>query len=65
MLDKSKSFTTDNTTDALNHLAFCALAALGLARQDGSAGTPYAENLFLIRRLATAQNKTLSQKRGD
>jgi hypothetical protein len=38
-------------------LAFCALAALGLARQDGIVGTPYAENLFLIRWLATAQKQ--------
>ncbi|WP_252189171.1 DUF2913 family protein, partial [Serratia marcescens] len=41
----------------LSHLAFCALVALGLARQDGIAGTPYAENLFLIRWLATAQKQ--------
>ncbi|WP_372242319.1 MULTISPECIES: DUF2913 family protein [Serratia] len=57
MLDKTKSVTTDNTTAALSHLAFCALAALGLARLDGIAGTPYAENLFLIRWLATAQKQ--------
>jgi len=57
LLDKTKSVTTDNTTAALSHLAFCALAALGLARQDGIVGTPYAENLFLIRWLATAQKQ--------
>lgn len=57
MLDKTESVTTKNTTSALSHLAFCALAALGLARQDGIAGTPYAENLFLIRWLATAQKQ--------
>jgi hypothetical protein len=57
LLDKTESVTTENTTSALSHLAFCALAALGLARQDGIAGTPYAENLFLIRRLATAQKQ--------
>ncbi len=57
MLDKTESVTTENTTSALSHLAFCALAALGLARQDGIAGTPYAENLFLIRWLATAQRQ--------
>ncbi|HGM5004037.1 TPA: DUF2913 family protein [Serratia marcescens] len=55
MLDKTKSVSTDNTTAALSHLAFCALVALGLARQDGIVGTPYAEKLFLIRWLATAQ----------
>ncbi len=57
LLDKTKSVTTDNTTAALSHLAFCALAALGMARQDGIVGTPYAENLFLIRWLATAQKQ--------
>ncbi|MGP2740497.1 DUF2913 family protein, partial [Serratia nevei] len=57
MLDKTESVSTDNTTAALSHLAFCALAALGLARQDGIVGTPYAENLFLIRWLATAQKQ--------
>ncbi|MMZ51653.1 hypothetical protein D3C81_359210 [compost metagenome] len=57
MLDKTESVTTENTTSALSHLAFCALAALGLARQDGIASTPYAENLFLIRWLATAQKQ--------
>ncbi|HFK7189047.1 hypothetical protein [Serratia odorifera] len=41
MLDKTESVTTENTTSALSHLAFCAQAALGLglARQDGIAGT--------------------------
>ncbi|PKB91374.1 hypothetical protein A8A01_01250 [Ewingella americana] len=57
MSDKTGSFTPENTTSALSHLAFCALAALGLARQDGIAGTSYAENLFLIRWLATAQKQ--------
>lgn len=57
MSDKIASVTPENTTSALSHLAFCALAALGLSRQDGVAGTPYAENLFLIRWLATAQKQ--------
>ncbi len=57
MTDKTASVSPGNTTSALSHLAFCALAALGLARQDGIAGTPYAENLFLIRWLATAQKQ--------
>lgn len=57
MLDKTGSITPENITFALSHLAFCALAALGLARQDGVAGTVYAENLFLIRWLATAQKQ--------
>lgn len=41
----------------LGHLAFCALVALGLARQEGKAGTPYAETLFLIRWLADARKQ--------
>ena len=57
MTDKTASVSPENTTSALSHLAFCALAALGLARQDGIAGTPYAENLFLIRSLAIAQKQ--------
>lgn len=57
MLDKTESVITKNTTSGLSHLAFCALAALGLARQNGRASTPYAENLFLIRWLATAQKQ--------
>lgn len=44
-------------TDALGHLAFCALAALHLARQDGNVNSPYAENLFLLRWLAQAQKQ--------
>jgi hypothetical protein len=42
---------------SLSHLAFCALVALALARQEGAAGTPWAENLFLTRWLATAQKQ--------
>jgi len=44
-------------TDALGHLAFCALAALHLARKNGNVNTPYAENLFLLRWLALAQKQ--------
>jgi hypothetical protein len=47
----------ESTVAALSHLAFCALVALALARQDGAAGTPWAENLFLTRWLATAQKQ--------
>lgn len=46
-----------DTTSALSHLAFCALVALALERQTGGASTLYAENLFLIRWLATAQKQ--------
>ena len=49
--------STPNTTAALSHLAFCALVALALERQTGGATTLYAENLFLIRWLATAQKQ--------
>ncbi|MEX3099233.1 DUF2913 family protein, partial [Serratia ureilytica] len=35
----------------------------GLARQDGIVGTPYAENLFLIRWLSTAQKQKRIPKR--
>lgn len=45
------------TTSDLSHLAFCALVALHLAREDGIASSPYAENLFLIRWLAQAQKQ--------
>jgi hypothetical protein len=65
LLDKTESVTTENTTSALSHLAFCALAALGLVRQNGIASTPYAENLFLIRWLATAQKHKRFPKRGQ
>ncbi|MEL5366334.1 MULTISPECIES: hypothetical protein [Serratia] len=49
MTGNTASVSPENTTSALSHQAFCALAALGLARHDGIAGTPYTENLFLIR----------------
>lgn len=57
MTDKKTSTPPDATLTDLSHLAFCALAALGLARQDGQAGTPYAETLFLIRWLTAAQKQ--------
>lgn len=46
------------TLSALSHLAFCALVGLGIARQEGVASTPLTEHLFLVRWLATAQNKS-------
>ncbi|BEM75191.1 hypothetical protein SME36J_46140 [Serratia marcescens] len=48
---------TETTLSALSNLAFCALVALSIARQDGVAGTPLAEHLFLVRWLATAQKQ--------
>ncbi|HCM1865996.1 TPA: DUF2913 family protein [Salmonella enterica subsp. houtenae serovar 43:z4,z32:-] len=41
-------------TEKSGHLAWCALMALALARQDGGALSPAQENLFLTRWLATA-----------
>ncbi|MCT7071353.1 DUF2913 family protein [Salmonella enterica] len=41
-------------TEKSGHLAWCALVALALARQDGGALSPAQENLFLTRWLATA-----------
>lgn len=41
-------------TEKSGHLAWCALTALALAKQDGSAISPAQENLFLTRWLATA-----------
>ncbi|MBW5840124.1 DUF2913 family protein [Yersinia enterocolitica] len=41
-------------TEKSGHLAWCALVALALARQDGSVQSPVQENLFLTRWLATA-----------
>ena len=41
-------------TEKSGHLAWCALVALELGRQDGGALSPAQENLFLTRWLATA-----------
>lgn len=41
-------------TEKSGHLAWCALMALALARQNGDVLSPAQENLFLIRWLATA-----------
>ena len=41
-------------TQKSGHLAWCALAALALARQDGTVSSAAQENLFLTRWLATA-----------
>ncbi|ECW2291474.1 DUF2913 family protein [Salmonella enterica] len=43
-------------TEKSDHLAWCALVALALARQDGGVLSPAQENLFLTRWLATALN---------
>ena len=49
MTDLIPGTSTENCTAALAHLAFCALVALAFARRDGVAGTPGADNLFLVR----------------
>ncbi len=41
-------------TEQAGHLAWCALVALGMARQDGTVSSPAQESLFLTRWLATA-----------
>ena len=41
-------------TEKSGHLAWCALVALALARQNGDALSPAQENLFLTRWLAAA-----------
>lgn len=41
-------------TEISGHLAWCALVALALARQNGGVISPAQENLFLTRWLATA-----------
>ncbi|MFU2316929.1 DUF2913 family protein [Rahnella sp. PCH160] len=38
-------------------LAFCALSALGLARQDGKVSNAYSETLFMVRWLFTAHKQ--------
>lgn len=41
-------------TEKSGHMAWCALVALALARQDGGVPSPAQENIFLTRWLATA-----------
>lgn len=53
---------TESTVESLAHLAFCALIALEIARQDGLVSHPWAENLFLIRWLSAAQKRKLFPK---
>ena len=57
MSDNIEPDLPENNASALSHLAFCVLLALGIARQNGMAGTPYAENLFLIGWPATAKKQ--------
>jgi hypothetical protein len=48
---------TDSLTLQSGHLAWCALVALHLARQDGTVNSDAQANLFLTRWLATAQKQ--------
>lgn len=45
-----------------DHLAWCALMALGIARRDGIVSSPAQENLFLCRWLATAEKQRLFRR---
>ena len=57
MTDRIPDSSTEKCTAPLAHLAFCALVALAFARRDGVAGTPCADNLFLVRWLVIAQKQ--------
>lgn len=46
----------------VSHLAWCALVALQNARDDGHAGSPAQENLFLVRWLALAEKQRRFRK---
>lgn len=43
----------------VDHLVWCGLIALNMAREPGMVNSPAQENLFLCRRLATAEKKRL------
>lgn len=47
----------DKPTQELGHLAWCLLAALQLAKQDGKAQTPMNQHLFIMQWLAGAQKQ--------
>ena len=52
-----------NTSDLfVDHLAWCGLVALNMARQTGAVSSPAQENLFLCRWLATAEKKRLFRR---
>lgn len=46
----------------VDHLAWCGLMALSIARRDGVVSSPAQENLFLCRWLATAEKKRLFRR---
>lgn len=47
----------EHTVADLAHFAWCALVALGIARQEGKALSPLIEHTFLVNWLATAQKQ--------
>lgn len=47
----------EHTVADLAHLAWCALVALGIARQEGKALSPLTEHTFLVNWLVTAQKQ--------
>lgn len=52
----------DTSNLYVDHLAWCGLIALNLARQAGSVNSPAQENLFLCKWLATAEKKRLFRR---
>lgn len=54
MMDSSNLF--------VDHLAWCALVALNMARNAGTVNSPAQENLFLCRWLATAEKRRLFRR---
>lgn len=52
----------DTSNLFVDHLAWCGLIALNMARQSGMVNSPAQENLFLCRWLATAEKKRLFRR---
>lgn len=52
----------DTSNLYVDHLAWCGLIALALARQTGAVNSPAQENLFLCRWLVTAEKKRLFRR---
>lgn len=52
----------DTSNLFVDHLAWCGLIALNMARQSGVVSSPAQENLFLCRWLATAEKRRLFRK---
>lgn len=52
----------DTSNPNAEHLAWCGLIALNMARKAGTVNSPAQENLFLCRWLATAEKKRLFKR---